>query len=411
MMNILTETTETTETTEITETAEVKEAVESAEETAETPVEIVTVSSRKDLLRFVRFPSELYRDNEFFVPFLESDEMDSFSGSIEKNPAYEFCETKLFLAYKDGRIVGRIAGLINHAYNEKWGKNAIRFTRFDFIDDYAVSSALFDAVVAWGKERELTEIMGPIGFTDMDHEGMLIEGFDELNMSITFYNYPYYIEHMERLGLEKGTDWIEFKIEVPKEPVPLISNIQRRVLRKGNYKIVTYNDRRALYKEAFEAFELIDLAYSKLYGTVPLTKAIIKKTIDDFIPLVNLKYICAVKNAEGRIVAFGVMIPSIAKALKQSDGKLYPFGILRLMRALQGKNDTLEMFLVAVDPDLQSCGIPALIINTLLNRLIENKVKYCETGPMLETNVAVHSLWSFFEKRQHKRRRCYVKTI
>ena len=374
-------------------------------------VEIVEVLTKKDLRKWVRFPIKLYKKNEFFVPFLESDEFDSFSGSIEKNPAYEFCETKLFLAYRDGRIVGRIAGLINHAYNGKWGKNAIRFTRFDFIDDYEVSAALFNKVVEWGKERSYTEIMGPIGFTDMDHEGMLVEGFDEVNMSITFYNHPYYIDHMDRLGLVKDTDWIEFKIQVPTDHIPRIDRLYHHVMEKSTYEVVTYTDRKVLRKEAFEALQLIDLAYSKLYGTVPLTDAIKRKTINDFIPLVNLKYICSVKDESGKIIAFGLMIPSIAKALKKSNGKIFPLGIFRLMRALKYHNDTLEMFLVAVDPELTSCGVPVLIINELLTKLIENKVKFCETGPMLETNTAVHSLWSPFEKRQHKRRRCYIKHI
>jgi GNAT superfamily N-acetyltransferase len=240
---------------------------------------------------------------------------------------------------------------------------------------------------------------------------MLVEGFEELNMSITFYNHPYYLTHMERLGLIKDTDWIEYQIQVPNETNPRFDRLFKRIVESGKYKIVTYSDRKVLYKEAFEAFELIDLAYSKLYGTVPLTPAVIKKAIDDFIPLVNLRYICAVKDENEKIVAFGVMVPSIARALKKSDGKIFPFGIFRMLSALKGKNDTLEMFLVAVDPELQSHGIPVLIINTLLSRLIENNVRYCETGPMLETNGAVHSLWSYFEKRQHKRRRCYIKPI
>jgi hypothetical protein len=392
-------------------TKEAESILNSEDAASKKSVTVREVVTKKDLWRWVRFPNRLYKRNPFFVPFLESDEFNTFSGSEEKNPAYAFCETKLFLAYKNGKIVGRIAGLINHAYNKKWNKNAIRFTRFDFIDDYEVSAALFESVTAWGKEKGHTEIMGPIGFTDLDHEGMLVEGFDELNMSITFYNYPYYQVHMERLGLVKDTDWIEFKISVPSEPIERIDRMFRHVSGRGNYEIVTYRDRKVLQKEAFEAFELIDTAYSKLYGTVPLTEAVIKKTIEDYIPLVNLKYICAVKDAEGRIVAFGILIPSIAKALKKSNGKMLPLGIFRLLRALKFKNDTLEMFLVAVDPELQAHGIPVLIINTLLSVLIKNKVKYCETGPMLETNGAVHSLWSTFEKRQHKRRRCYIKSI
>lgn len=372
-------------------------------------VEIREVLTKKELWSWVRFPNQLYKDNEYFVPFLESDEFETFSA--DKNPAYAFCETKLFLAYKEGKIAGRIAGLINHAYNSKWDKNAIRFTRFDFIDDYEVSQALFDAVVTWGKEKNYTEIMGPIGFTDIDHEGMLVEGFDKLNMSITFYNHPYYLTHMERLGLEKDIDWIEYKITVPKDGIPKIEKIATAILQKGNYKVVTYTDRKVLYKEAFEAFALIDLAYSKLYGTVPLTEDIIRSTIDGYIPLVNLDYICAIKDKEDNIVSFGIMVPSIAKALKKSNGKILPFGIVRLLRALRGKNDTLEMFLVAVDPTLQAQGLPAILISTLLKKLNENKVMYCETGPMLETNTKIHSLWRHFEKEQHKRRRCFAKQI
>lgn len=372
-------------------------------------IEIKEVLNKKDLWTWVRFPNRLYKDNDFFVPFLENDEFETFSKN--KNPAYAFCETRLFLAYRDGKLVGRIAGLINHAYNKKWDKNAIRFTRFDFIDDYEASEALFNAVINWGKENNLTEIMGPIGFHDIDHEGMLVEGFDQLNMSITFYNHPYYLTHMQRLGLVKDIDWIEYKIYVPDKVNERIERIANHLAEKGDYKVVTYTDRKLLYKEAFEAFDLIDVAYSKLYGTVPLTKEIIKNTIDAYIPLVNLKYICAVKDTNNKIVAFGIMVPSIAKALKKSNGKILPFGIFRMLKALKGKNDTLEMFLVAVDPSLQAQGIPALIINALLNILAENGVKYCETGPMLETNTKIHSLWRHFDKEQHKRRRCFIKQI
>lgn len=372
-------------------------------------IEIKEVSTKEKLWKWVRFPNKLYKDNEFFVPFLENDEFETFSK--DKNPAYDFCETRLFLAYKKGKVVGRIAGLINYAYNKKWNKNTIRFTRFDFINDVDVSQALFDAVVSWGKEKKCTEIMGPIGFTDMDHEGMLVEGFNEFNMSITFYNYPYYLTHMERLGLKKDIDWIEYKLSVPKEIDPRFIRISEHLVKKGNYKAVTYTDRKVLYEEAFEAFKLIDVAFSKLYGTVPLTPEVIKNVIDGYIPLVNLDYICSIKDKEDRIIGFGVMVPSIAKALKKSNGKLFPLGIVRMLGALKGKNDTLEMYFVAVDPQYQAQGVPAIIITTLLKNIIANGVKYCETGPMLETNTAVHSMWRHFEKRQHKRRRCYIKEI
>jgi len=372
-------------------------------------ITVKEILTRTELSKWVEFPNTLYKDNEFYVPFLKSDEMATFTK--EKNPAYEFCETKLFAAYRDGRMIGRIAGLINHAYNKKWGKNAIRFTRFDFIDDYEVSSLLFDAVVKWGKERGYEEIMGPIGFTDMDHEGMLVDGFNELNMSITFYNHPYYLDHMERLGLRKDIDWIEYQIIVPETVDPKIEHLSERVISHHGYKVVTYTDRKILYKEAIEAFGIIDVAFSKLYGTVPLTPAVIKRAVDDYIPLVNLDYICSIKDGDDNIVGFAAMVPSIAKALKKSNGKLLPFGVFRMLRALRSGNDTLEMFFVAVKPELQCLGVPAVMINELLKVCIKNGVKICETGPQLETNTAVQSMWTIFDKRQHRRRRCFIKEI
>lgn len=370
---------------------------------------IKEVVTKKELLKWVRFPNELYKDNEYFVPFLENDEMETFTR--EKNPSYEFCETKLFLAFKEGRIVGRIAGLINHAYNKKWKQNAIRYTRFDFIDDFEVSEKLLSAVVDWGKERGFSEIMGPIGFNDMDHQGMLIEGFDKLNMSITFYNYPYYIDHMERLGLNKAVDWIEYKITCPTEADPRIERLAKYALDRGEYNVITYTERKALYKDAFEALQVIDEAEAILFGTVPLTPAVIQYLIDNYISMVNLDYVCSVKDADGRIVAFGAMVPSLAKAFKKANGKLFPFGIAHMLKALKSTNDTLEMFLVSVDPEYQMFGVPAILMDTLLRKCIENKVQYCETGPMLETNKAVHGMWRYFEKEQHKRRRCYSKAI
>ena len=370
---------------------------------------IKEVSTKKDLKKWIEFPNTLYEGNEYYVPFLANDEAETFSP--DKNPAYAFCETRLFLAYKDNKIVGRIAGLINHAYNKKWNKNAIRYTRFDFIDDYDVSKALFETVVAWGKERGYTEIMGPIGFTDMDHEGMLVEGFEEFNMSITFYNHPYYLEHMERLGLQKDIDWIEYRINVPETFDPRFERICNHLIKKHGYQVVTYDNRKVLYTDALEAFKVIDITCSKLHGTVPLTPEIIKHTLDGYIPLVNLDYICSIKDKDGKIIGFGVLVPSIAKALKKSNGKMLPFGIFRLLKALKGKNDTLEMFFVAVHPDYQVQGLPAILINTLTPKIMANGVKFCETGPMLETNAAVHSMWRHFEKRQHRRRRCYIKKI
>ena len=372
-------------------------------------VQIVEVKNKKDLKKWVEFPNKLYKKVDAYVPFLFSDEMATFDK--EKNPAYEFCETRLFLAYRGIDIVGRIAGLINHAANKKWGTNTIRFTRFDFIDDFEVSKALFEKVLEWGKERGYSEIMGPIGFTDMDHEGMLVEGFDELNMSITFYNHPYYLEHLEKLGAKKDIDWIEYQVRIPEKLDDKFERMSAFLQKRNGFKLVTYKDRKALKQDAMEAFKLIDKAFSVLYGTVPLTNAVIEKALADYIPIVNLDYICSVRDKNDEIIGFAVLVPSIAKALKKSNGKFFPFGIFRMLRALKGKNDTLEMFFIAVKPELQKLGIPAIIMNHMIKVCMKNGVKVCETGPELEVNESVQSLWKSFDARQHRRRRCYKRQI
>ena len=372
-------------------------------------VEIREVVTKKDLKKWVEFPNVLYKGVKAYVPFLTIDEIGTFTK--EENPAHEYCDTKLLLAYKDGKIVGRIGGIINHAANKKWDQNRIRFTRFDFIDDFEVSSALFNEVVKWGKENGFNKIMGPMGFTDMDHEGMLIEGFDEMNLSITFYNYPYYITHMEKLGLIKDVDWVEYQIKVGEQKDEKFKKLTDYLMTRNGFELVEYTDRKVLAADAEEAFRLIDVAFSVLHGSVPLTDAIIAKVLADYIPIVNLKYICSIKDKEGRIAGFAVLVPSIAKALKKSNGRMLPFGLFRMLKALKGKNDTLEMYFVAVLPEYQSKGLPAIMMYQLTKMCVENGVKICETGPELEHNEAVRSFWKNFDSRQHRRRRCWKKEI
>lgn len=373
-------------------------------------VVIKEVISRKDLKKWVDFPNKMYKNVDAYVPFLMNDELDTFTKG--KNPAYEFCETKLYLAYREKEIVGRIGGVINHSANKKWGWNSIRFTRFDFIDDFEVSSALFNKIVEWGKERGFDTIMGPLGFTDMDHQGMLVEGFDELNLSITFYNYPYYVTHMEKLGLIKDVDWVEYQVFPSDKSLHKFEKISNYLAERNGFKLVEYTDRKTLEKDAFEAFKVIDVAEEVLYGAVPLTDAVINKALADYIPLVNLKYICSVKDKEGKIAGFAVLVPSIAKALKKSNGRMLPFGLFRMLKALKGKkNDTLEMFFVAVLPEYQSKGLPAILMHQLTKMCVSNNIKVCETGPELESNEAVRSFWKNFDARLHRRRRAWKKSI
>lgn len=367
------------------------------------------VKSKRYLKKWVAFPNKMYKNCKAFCPFLFTDELETFTK--DKNPAYEFCETKLFLAYKNNKIVGRIAGLINHAANKKWNTNSIRFTRFDFIDDYEVSKALFEKVVEWGKSRGYDRISGPMGFTDMDHAGALVDGFDELNLSITFYNFPYYIDHYFKLGLEKEVDWVEYQLLVPEKVDEKIEKISNYLIKRNGFQLIEYKDRKTLQNDAYEAFKVIDIAFSVLHGTVPLTDNVIKQALKNYIPIVNLKYICSIKDKSGKIAGFAVMVPSIAKALKKSNGKMFPFGIFRLLKALKGKNDTLEMYFIAVLPEYQSKGLPAIMMNHLIKVCRDNGVKICETGPELEQNEAVQGLWKGLDVRKHRRRRAWTKVI
>lgn len=369
---------------------------------------IKEVISKKDLKKFVLFPVELYKNNPYYVPPIIIDEMSMFNK--KKNPAYEFCETRLFLAYKDNKIVGRVAGLINHAYIKKVNKPVMRFTRFDVIDDIEVSKALIEEVKLWAKERNLKYLMGPIGFTDIDIQGMLVEGFNELNMTITIYNHDYYNKHLELLGFEKDADWVEYQVKLPEQLDSRIERISEAVKSRYGFKKVEIKKRKELYNYAYEAFKLVNEAYEKLYGTVFLTDKVIDKAVKEYVPLISLDYTIFITNKEDEIVGFGLSLPSYAEALKKSRGRLFPFGLFRILKALK-KNPILELYLVAVKPEYQNKGVISLILVESINAAIKNNVEYAETGPELELNQSVQDLWKSFETRQHKRRRCYIYSL
>lgn len=370
-------------------------------------VVVKEVVTKRDLKKFIEFPVKLYRDCPYYVPALFVEELENFNP--KKNPAYEFCETKLFLAYKDNKIVGRIAGLISHAYNKKVNKRLMRFTRFDFIDDYEVSQSLIDHVIKWAKERNMTALMGPIGFTDIDKQGMLVEGFSEMDLSITLYNYDYYPKHMEKLGFKKDVDWIEFQIFPPEKLDPRIERIANLVQKRYGFRRLHFKKNKELYPYAREAFDVINEAFSVLYGTVPLTEAIIEKSIREYISKVHLDYVVVIGNKAGEVIGFGLLVPSLAEALKKSKGRLLPFGIFRLLKALR-THKILEMYFIAVKPEYQNMGVSALIIAEAVKAAIKNGVELAETGPELETNQVTEQ-WKGFPHRQHRRRRCYIKEL
>lgn len=371
-------------------------------------IEIKEAKTRREIHDFVEFPNKLYKDCPYYVPCLSVDETKDLRP--ETNPAYEYCEAKILLAYKDGRLAGRMCAIINHAYNEKWHKKRIRFNRFDVIDDIEVTKALIDYVKAWGKQNGLTEITGPIGFCDMDKEGMLVEGFDEMDMYITAYNAAYYPKHLEALGFVKDADWVEMEIKVPDKLDERIVKVSNGLMRRGNLHEFKFTEMKQVLPRVEEIFDLLNEAYAGLYGTVELNKRQVMFYKDHYIALLDPQYVCVIENENNEIVGFGAALPSLAKATKKGGGHYLPFGWVHLLKALK-KNDRLELLLVAVRKDYQNKGVNAMLINKIYANAIKNGIKYAETGLELELNDKVQSQWKSFETRQHKRRRCYVAPI
>ncbi len=372
-------------------------------------VEIKQIKSSRQLKEFIKFPFKLYKDNPCWIPPLLSDDYKTLK--IDRNPAFEYCEAKYFMAYKDGKPAGRIAGIINKKYIQKWKNKYARFGWVDFIDDDEVSSALFNAVESWAREKGLNGVHGPLGFCDLDSEGMLIEGFEEMGMFITIYNYPYYPEHLERLGYCKDVDWLEYELRTPREIPARLQKLNNLVMKRLKLRILTAKKSKELLPYAEEIFEILNVAYRDLYGVVELTPRQIQYYIKQYFTFIDPDYVKLVFDENDKMAAFGIAIPSLAAASKKAGGKLFPFGFIHYLKAIKKKNDCLELLLVAVRPDLQGKGIMSLILADIAKTAIEKGVEYAETGPELENNKDVQGLWRFFESRQHKRRRCYFKKL
>lgn len=372
---------------------------------------IKKVSNKKDLKRFIRFNYELYKNNPYSVPDLYDDMVGTFS--TEKNAAFEFCEADYFLAYKDDKLVGRVAAIINRRANETWNKKEVRLGWIDFVDDPEVSKALLDTVEVWGKERGMEAIVGPLGFTDMDAEGMLVEGFDQLSTMATIYNYPYYPQHMERLGFEKEADWVEYKLTVPDKLPEKFVRISEIILQKYNLKIRKL--KRSEIKEknyGQKIFDLINEAYAPLYGYSKMTQGQINQYIKTYLPIIDLRMVSLVEDEAGELVAVGISMPSLSKALQKAKGKMLPFGWFHLLKALFVKKpDVLDLLLVGVKPEYQSKGVNALLFYDLVPTYQKMGFKYGESNPELELNKKVQAQWSAFESVQHKRRRAFRKSI
>ncbi|MCI9608444.1 MAG: N-acetyltransferase [Muribaculaceae bacterium] len=366
--------------------------------------------SKKSLREYVQFGIDLYNGNSCFVPPLISDEIETLMP--DSNPAFEYCEACSFMAFRDGAPAGRITAIINRCVNERTGKAQARFGFVDFIDDTEVTDALFLAAENWARSRGMKEMIGPMGFTDMDHEGMLIDGFDEMGTMATIYNYPYYPGHIERLGYSKDTDWVEYRIAVPDSVPDKFMRIADIARRKYNLRTLSFKSRKKLKDQYGNAlFELINQAYDKLYGYSPLSPKQIQYYIAKYLGILRLDCISVIVDADNNLVGAGISIPSLSLALRKSKGKLLPFGWIHLLKALKGKNDVVDLLLVAIKPEYQSKGVNALLFADLIPAFSKIGFKFAESNLELEDNASVQLQWQYFPRRLHRRRRAYRKSL
>ena len=371
---------------------------------------IKEVTGKKELRQFVRFNIDLYKGNPYHVPSLIYDEMMTLDR--KQNPAFEVCDAIYFLAYKGDRIVGRIAGIINRRSNEVWNQKRARFGFVDFIDDDEVVDALFNAVRQWAKQQGMEELCGPMGFTDLDHEGMLVHGFDQLGTMATIYNHPYYPQQLERMGFVKDQDWHEFKVYVPDCVPEKHLRIGEIVKRKYGLKVVKCKSKKEVMPYARPLFETLNISYAPLYGFSPLTDKQIDYYINMYIPMLRLDLLTLiVREEDNAVVGFGISIPSLSRALQKTKGQLWPFGWFHLLKALRSKPEIVDLYLMGVLPEYQSKGVNALLFNDLIPIYKSLGVVYAESNPELESNNAVQAQWDYFKREHHKTRRVFIQQL
>jgi len=372
-------------------------------------IEIRRVTSARDLKVFKKVPFDIYKDCPYWVPPLSFDEDNTLRK--DRNAAFEFSEAEYWIAYKDGRPVGRIAGIINTRAMDKWGNKNARFGWIDFIEDFEVAKALLTTAEDWARSKGMEALVGPLGFSDVDKEGMLIEGFEELPTLAMIYNHPYYPQYMERLGYGKDVDWLEFEVKVPSSIPEKARRVQELIEKRTGIHLYEWTNKKTLVdKFAREIFLLINEAYAKLYGTYVLTDGQIDGYIKQYLGFFDHRFTKIVVDKDDKLVAFGISMPSLSKALQKARGSLFPLGWFYLLRAL--KNPTaIDMYLIAVRPEYKNRGVIAFLMTSLAESCIQAGVKTAETNAELETNHEVQSIWKDFERRQHKRRRAFKKAL
>lgn len=374
-------------------------------------VEIREVKNKWQLYKFIKFGNELYKDCKEFCPHLILDEFNTFNPAY--NPSHRVCEQVLYLAYRDEKIVGRVCGIINHAANAKWNVKHVRFGWIDFIDDLEVSKALLDAVKAWGKAKGMDALNGPVGFTDFDYEGLMVEGFEYPSPMVTLYNYPYYIRHMEAYGLVKEADWIEFEVYPPSELPEKMTRVAKIAAQRSHLRVDKVRSAAELKsKYGMEYLDVIDEAYQKLYNFQPLSREQKEFFCQQYFPMLNFDFVTIVVNEKDEIVGVGVGMPDISDALRKCHGRIFPFGWYHIIKALKAKKmDSFTLLLIAVRPDYQGRGVNAVIFEDQFPYFLQYGIKRVDTTSILETNWQNQSHFEMLPHKQHKRRRAYIKQI
>ncbi|MBQ7513483.1 MAG: N-acetyltransferase [Prevotella sp.] len=379
-------------------------------------IEIKRVTNQKELRQFVQFHYDLYRNCPQAVPFLYSEELKTLQHS--HNAAFDFCEAEYFMAFRDGKMVGRVAAIINHKANEKWNRHQVRFGWIDFIDDPDVSRRLIETVEQWGRERGMSEIAGPLGFTDMDREGMLIEGFDQDATMYINYNYPYYPQHIEAIGgFEKDNDYMEYRVKVPEVIPDKFHKIAQMVSQRYHLHVRKFTRQELVSGgKGQEIFNMINATYKDLYGYSQLSERQINQLVDEYIKIADLNLVTAVEDwstEEHRMVGFGITFPSFTSALRKTrDGRLLPFGWWHLLRTLKWhKTDVVDLVLIGVLPEYRQKGANSLIFDDLIQQFNRYGFKWAEAMPQMESNEGVRSQWQYLEATQHRRHRCYRKDL
>ena len=369
------------------------------------------VTTKREIKRFVQFGIDLYKGNPYYCPPLFFDEVNTFDP--KRNPALEVCDHVVYMAYRNEQIVGRIVGIINHRANEAWGVKKCRFGWFDFVDDYDVFKALLDAVAEWGRSKGMHCLNGPVGFTDFDHQGLLLEGFDYNAPMASLYTHPYYVAHYERYGLRKDADWIEYQITPPTEAPERMRRVAQLVEQRFGLHTVKVKNAKELKKRyGYSYFDVLDAAYQKLYNYQPMTPRQKQYYCNMYFPILNFDFVTMVANDKDEIVAVGVGMPSLSEALRKCGGHLFPFGWYHLLKALRSKRMTdFDLLLIAVRPDYQDKGVTAMIFNEMTPHFKRYGIQRVETTAILEDNHKSQANFEDFDYIQHKRRRAYIKEL